>query len=572
MLKQVNLFSVFIVNLKMANKLPGIVYSTNVASLGRHDVNNPIREANAKIAAAEQVATTAANIERIMAASEYTRNIGKAKTDIIDLYDQVTAKELFHVDDIPDYVDFEAFEKGLDDQGNVIDIEREFIPATEVSEEWFRRGAKHISQVIAGNTLTGIARKRLDLEINGSIAPAAYGNLVSHNRATERKERLAELDYALQSNVVAGDRLGAEAVLSRYLASGLITKEDYRVRQLRTSQDLDIEAYSKGIAQASGEWEVDEIEAELNTNRSITTPGDVESDLTYTQRQSIRSSINARRVQFDKERRERHTDTAQQFTGDAIDNILHESMISEAVRNDDLDHPTARALTSMIQDSQSSSSSSIIRSVVIAEHKAVLQRDIYFPAFGIQSTDVVQESKLNITLNETLNGSEKGVLLEYADKLGKSLRNTPEFNMAIRAIRGAVGLPEGQEAYDAIEYAFLTPTAVLSMKANVDFQQALFNYIDEFGAEANVMEFVERNKSTYDYQTKPDEVDRRWTQLSNSPYSAYMPPSPTSANPDMVIKAAYDDFRAGKRTDEELFDIWNILFGTAVNIPFLKGL
>lgn len=560
-------------------KLPEIRYSTNVASLGRHDVTLPGKVANAKIAAANELATTVQNIEKIVAVSEYTKNIGKAKTEIVDLYDQVTAKELFHIDDIPDYVDFKAFETGLDDQGNVVEVEREFIPAIEISEEWFKRGAKNISEAITSNTITGIARKRLDLEINGSISPAAYGNLVAHNRATERKEKLAELDYALQDSIVAGDRFGAERVLTRYLASGLITKEDYRVRQLQTSQNLDIEAYTKGIAQAEGVWAVDEMEDQLNLNLSITTLDDqgrvveVESDLTYAQRQSIRTSINARRTQFDKERNERHTETAQQFTGMAIDGVLHESMISKAVRDDDLDDPTARALSNMIQASHTSASASIVRAEVVAAHKAILQREIYFPVFGVQSSDMVQESKRNIIQNNILNGAEKDLLLTYTDKLEGALRTTPEFATAIKSIRAAVGLPEGEEAYDAMTMAFLTPTAILSMKANADFQQALFNYIDEFGAEANVSEFVERNKKVYDYQTNPDELDRRWTQISNSPYAGYIVQGMLgSRNPDVVMKAAYNDWKSGIRTEEELFDIWNIMYGDAVSLPFLKGL
>jgi len=552
-------------------KLPGISYSTNVASLGRHDVHAPGRVATARAAAADQVVTSFQSIEKVLAVSEYTKNIGKAKTDIVDLYDQVTAKELFHVDDIPDYVDFEAFETGLDEQGNVIDIEREFIPAIEINEEWFKRGAKNISEAITSNLITGIARKRLDLEINGSISPAAYGNLVAHNRAVERKEKLAELDYALQAHIIAGDRIGAELVLTRYLASGLITKEDYRIRQLTTSQDLDIEAYSKNIAQAEGTWAIDEIEDELNLNRSITTPGEVESDLTFAQRRSIRTSISARRTQFDKERNERHTETAQQFTGMAIDGVLHESMISEAVRNDNLDDPTARALTNMIQDSLTSASASIVRSGIVAAHKAILQRDIYFPVFGVQSSDMVQESKSNIIRNDVLNGAEKDLLLTYTDKLERALRTTPEFATAVKSIRAAVGLPEGEDAYDTLSMAIMTPTTKLAMKANADFQQALFNYIDEFGAEANVTEFVERNKKVYDYITNPDELDRKWTQLANSPYAAYTPPGPIR-NPDYVMKSAYDDWKVGKRSEEDLFDIWNIMYGDAVDLPFLKGL
>jgi hypothetical protein len=301
--------------LEMA-KLPGTGAITNVASLGRHDVSGPAKKVSAKIMAAGQITEGFHDVEKIMAASEYTKNIGDAKTSITDLFDTVVSKNMFTLDEIPDYVDINRFEKGLDDEGNIIDIEREFIPAYEVSEKWFKAGAKNISQTVSGNTQTGIARDRLRLEINGSIVPAAYANLVSHNRKIMREDKLAEMDYAVQANIVAGDRVGMETTLTRFLASGLISKEDYRVRQLQASQDLDIEEYSKSIAMSESAWELDDIESDLDNNKSVTTPGNVESDMTYAQRQSLRVAISAQRTAAEKVRRERHSDTAQAMTGD----------------------------------------------------------------------------------------------------------------------------------------------------------------------------------------------------------------------------------------------------------------
>ena len=73
-------------------QLPTIRYSTNVQSLGRHDIGAPGRTAAARIGAAQSIFEDVKAVERSFAAAEYTKQMSHARNSISELYDAVVSK------------------------------------------------------------------------------------------------------------------------------------------------------------------------------------------------------------------------------------------------------------------------------------------------------------------------------------------------------------------------------------------------------------------------------------------------------------------------------------------------
>ena len=96
-------------------------------------------------------------------------------------------------------------------------------------------------------------------------------------------------------------------------------------------------------------------------------------------------------------------------------------------------------------------------------------------------------------------------------------------------------------------------------------------YIDEFGAEAKVLEWVDKNKDRFDYISNPEIRDRTKFIMETSKYKGYVTNSPVF-DVNITMHRAYEDFLIGNRTEEEMFDIYNILYGEAVDIQLLEAL
>ena len=546
--------------------LPQIKYTSGVQSLGREDISAPGRKARARAQAASEVVAGLEEFERTVAATEYTKQMSSARNSIADLYDTVTSKESYTSSEIPEYISgIERYEEVPDADGQMIVRER-IIPASEIRAKWFEQGLQNITNASVKGSKTIIARKRISQELRTSIGPAAYNQLLTYNRAAMKKENLAIMDASIQEAVINGDRLGMEETLFRFLASGEISKADYETRKLKASQDLDIEAYTSGIFESEDLSDLEEVESQIDVNLSLTKPGEEPSDMTPAQRRSLRASITNQRSALERVRKETYTENEQEGTALALSGELTDAWLIDMAINDGLEGSAIRALDNMRDQG---SSGSVVRSAVVADQKRAIQRALYFPEFGQQVSNLTQEVKNGLIRNEHLNGAEIDQLMAYANTVEKQIRDNPEYKTALVTMRGAVGLPEDELAYENLQFS-MDPNAVLARKAYADFQKSLFNYIDEFGVEANVLEFVERNKERFDYLANPEMRDNVKHKVEQSRFKGYaLGPLFDS---DVIMKNAYVDHLQGKRTDEDMFDLWNILYGDAVDMAFFEGL
>lgn len=543
-------------------KLPEIKYSIGVQSLGREDIHAPGRLAAAKINSARQIADAAMSFERTVAASEYTKIMGETRTSISDLYDTIVSKEAFTSSEVPEYVSgIERYETVVGSDGQEIIRER-VIPASEVRMKWFEQGLKNITNSAVKSSQAPTARTRIRDDLRANINPAAYNQMLTYNRAAFKEEQLAILDSTLQQAVVDGDRLGAEATLARYLVSGMIGAADFEVRQLDISQKMDIEAYSQQIFNAEDEAVLDDLYSQLGDNQSLTMPG--ESDMTPEQRRYLRQSIDRQEAVFDEERKERHERNDQEGMSMFFEGSLSHGWLNDMAINDGLSPGSLRSLKGLLDTGGRGQS---IRDHVMSPFRRQIQRRMYTPEFGEQMSEVVRDVRTGLRGSNVLNPEEQRSLIEYSQNIENQLRATPEIKAAVTMIRAVVGLPEDPDAFMGMPYS---QEAIRAREMNAEFQLDLYNYIDEFGAEAKPIEFVGKNKSRYEKKEDPDTSTLQQKLTSNPKFAAYALGPVYS--PELTISTAYRDFKRGMLNDEDMYELWNLVYGNVIDIDLLENM
>lgn len=536
-----------------------ISFTTNVQSLGREDIGQPGRESDAKVQTIQAAQRFVVEGEKALAAAEYTKNMSEAKNSISELYDTVVSKERFTSSEIPEYVTgFERYREVTDENGQVQVVEN-VINASEVREQWFKQGMQNITNTIVKSSKFPTARYRISDEMRRVLGPAAYQNLLKYNREASRKERLAELDMSVQEGIVNGDRFGVEATLSRFLEVGDISLADYKVRQLAASQNLDIEAYSKGIATVEGEGQLDALEDQLSQNMSQTMPG--QSDMTAAQRNTLRASVNSQRAAFKAEKAALYEDTEQEGLALYTEGRLTPSWIRAQMRNDTMQRPAGQALIGLLEGGASAKA---IDPFKVSSWQSEVQSRIMFTELGIQTSDEAAAMKRELQ-DSDLSGAERVQVYDYIVKLENQIRDNPEYKQALFSIRLSTGMPESED-FRRVEMLKSMGEYGNILKITEEFSNALFQYIDEFGAEAKPFEFVQKNKDKYNLE---DISKKKQTRFEEA-YPELVSPGPTgTSDPKVILHKLYQQYTESgsnnldlEKTIAEVYTFW---YGTPLD-------
>ena len=553
-------------------KLPEIRYSTNVQSLGREDISAPGRLAAARVGAARSILEGVKEVERTFAAAEYTKQMSQARNSINELYDTVVSKEAFTSSEIPEFVTgIERHETVTLPDGTEIVRER-IIPASEVREQWFKQGMQNITNSAVKGTKTPTARTRISNEMKTQIGPAAYNQLLTYNRAAIKKEHLAIMDSAIQDAVINGDRLGpegVEAVLARNYAAGLISADDYESRRLAASQDLDIEAYSQEITDAEDTGDLETVWDRMNSGISPTKEG-LPSDMTPEQRRALRAHINSQRSGFERQEKEEILETERNGTVLLNNGELTTKWINDQLIAGNIERPAAMALMNSMN---TSASGSVKRDTVIAAYSEQILNDLTAPIFGTQISDLTSEWKKRLNNDQFLNGLEKIDLQAFLIRYENNVANNPQYKQATKYISNITGVPENSD-FPVIIFEKLH-TVKLQKEISNGLLTGLVNYMDEFGADAEPLDWVVKNKDNYlvldpEHPEKIYSIPMRLRR--NFPELGILDDDTMDADAIMAkgFKLYYQPGIALK--EQKIFDLWQMLYDTSVDLSMWEDL
>ena len=536
-----------------------IQFTQPVQSLGREDVNAPGRVAMARANAATKIAVGLEDLEKTVAAHQYTENMSTARNSINELYDTVVSKEVFSSSEVPDFVTgFERYEEIVGRNGEILVQERQIL-GSEIREKWFKQGLQNIANVAVQSSTAPTARKRISTELRTAIGPAAYNQLLTYNRVAAKKERMATLDATIQTAVVNGDRLGVEAALSRYWASGDITRDDYEARKLDASQNLDIEAYSQDIMQAQDIGQLETIYDSISLNKSLTMPG--ESDLTAAQRNTLRASASTARSKLVTERKEMQSENEREGLALYTEGQLTLGWIRGHMRNETMERAAGQSLLGLLEGGRAATDLDPLK---VSSWQAEAQSRLMFTDFGTQTSDVATAMKRELQTSD-LSGIERQKVYDYIDKVSNNITNNPEYKQALSSIRAFTGMPEDANM-QVITAMIASGTYGDIASLNAEFSNALFQYIDEFGAEAKPFEFVQKNKSNYEVEDRKKAKQLRFEEA----FPELVSPAPTPTNPKVILHNLYELYIDGGSSDSELeqtiAEVYTFWYGTALDI------
>ena len=116
-------------------RLPVIQYG-ETQSFGRRDPMDPVRIASAEARALANASDTMAGISQTLSRRqndiEYRRNTTKFMTEHMNWVEKNAGKEYYTAEELPADLPFARTEKVVDEQGNLVEVPREQIPAYEV--------------------------------------------------------------------------------------------------------------------------------------------------------------------------------------------------------------------------------------------------------------------------------------------------------------------------------------------------------------------------------------------------------------------------------------------------------
>ena len=392
--------------------------------------------------------------------------------------------------------------------------------------------------------------------------------MLAYNRAAVKKENLAILDSSVQSSVINGDRVGMEETLFRFLASGDISKADYENRKLAASQDMDIEAYSQQITRAEDTGDLDDIWDNVGLGMSPTKLDGSPSDTTSEQRRSMRAHINSQRSRLEAQEHEDIMATEREGGALLAEGRMGANWVRDHLRDGSIERPAAMALLSAARDT-TSATSSVVRSGAISAYQDSYIQALMSPQFGEQVSDIARTIKKELNANTHLNGAEKAKLYDYVVKFENSIDNNPQFVQAKKYISSSTNVPENIDAYTGMQQAALGITK-LQKAAHNDFLTGLVLYMDEFGSEADPMEWVARNEGRYNrVGDEPDKAVTLNARLTREFPELTVPDGKlTEQNRDSIMfDAATKYYQPGNRASQEkMFDIWSMLYDTALDL------
>lgn len=259
-------------------KLPGIRYDRPVQSLGRSDVYGPIRVANAWADASRRVSGA---IEEINRAKNET-DLAAAKSRILRkmgrLNGEITSKKSFHVDELNDLgVDFKSETQVLDDNGNLVTVDREYIPAHEVMDQIYEVSSKNILESEYENIPDKTAQNELGL-FHSRIYSQGVEQVISARNIGLVEEMSAKVDQQFTDAVNAGDLIGATNIAESALKTGLWDATHYQRNVTELPSKVRSNQYVVATSSSSSIPQLERIKAEALFDDSLT-PSDRASAL-----------------------------------------------------------------------------------------------------------------------------------------------------------------------------------------------------------------------------------------------------------------------------------------------------
>lgn len=209
-------------------KLPGIKYTKPVQSLGRHDINGPIRVANAWSNAADKWGSVITAIDTAEKETDLMAAQARINKQMGRLEGELSSKKSYSIEELDEMnVSYNSATKIVDPAtGELMEVEREYIPSHEVSEQIYANSADNI--------LASETDRFKDIKYQNKLKvhhSRLYANGVNKVIVNKNKDRISEVsaktDLHYEEAVNSGDAVGAGNIAEAALKTGIWTPDHF---------------------------------------------------------------------------------------------------------------------------------------------------------------------------------------------------------------------------------------------------------------------------------------------------------------------------------------------------------
>lgn len=488
-------------------KLPGI----RVGGVGAmHGRNLPRPNYQALGQAIGGVVTSVASLVKDRADTELSEATGTAAQELSLLRAKLETARAVQTGEIPDDIPHEVNFTVTDSSGNVREVGKPFVYAHEIADEWWAVKSQEIVSAHAAQIKDPAQRAKFVEEMmtryvapgSQAIAKASILKARAHNQATAQ----AAVEQVLASDAPTEEREEqAKQIIERQVAQG--ADPVWASQQIQSiGPRVDQIDVQNQLMKASSADQVNQVIEDMWTNGNRMTP-----ETMRTVNAQGDKMING----FEQQRAEKHRTNGAELTSQFFENTLTVQDVNVALEDDDITRETAMILYNALNTGGSSGASNeftlsrwrneIIKLPYTGNKNTVsgkaeyLKLAIQMEAMGLTPTGQPTGRPPGIS------GTDAAKLIKDIDTKVKSTLEAQGYDDAWQMIKAHTGI---QETLTGLLYGDQP-----NVEAATAFKQALMQYMDQFGVDADPIAFFNENKSSFKSDNFEDPVNQEFIEF-----------------------------------------------------------
>lgn len=466
--------------------------------------NQPVGAYYAKGAALAQLGETASRAiteaNNIYGEAQYTKNKAAAVGNLTSLKERLLTQAATPVEDIPDGIKYDPVVPTVSANGTTSKEDRPSVLTHLIAPQWWDKQARDIIEQGADQMWTpGLKRKFRDEMYLQYFAPA-QGEMIKHFYDKQKEYGGAVAEVAIKEFIEHGDQKSAQEVLDKGSKNGTIDPTKIPQFQEYINDQGTMRTFLGRVYQAQDIASTDQLERELGT-----LPIGVEK------MSALAMQLSKQRADINATLAEKHDTNYEGLVAMAIGGQLTTPQIQLALVHNEINGGQGDTLHNIIKVRQSESNTQHDKKVL-----GSLQRDALQVFQGTSTDDTIDDKVKNIT-NQVLTNTNlpDEVILPFINNLtqmSKMYKESGKYKQALTLVKGWTRVMEGTEGIVAQTLAPEAPT-----RAYFSFKQALDDYVNTAGPNADPVQFYNLNREHYIPGTKGDKNARAsWLEGINT--------------------------------------------------------
>lgn len=486
-------------------KLPGI----QVGGVGRyHGERLPRPNYQALGSAISGAIQAAAGIMKDKSDTDLSEATGTAAQELSLLRAKLETARAVPTGEIPDEIPHEVNFTVADSNGNVREVGKPFVYAHEVADEWWAVKSQEIVNAHAARITNKEQRAKFIEEMmtryvapgSQAIAKASILKARAHNQATAQDA----IEQVLASDAPTEDREEqARDIIERQVAQG--------ADPIWASQQL--QAIGPRVDQIDVQNELMKAGTADEVNQVIEDMWTGDNRMTAETMRSINAQADKKINEIEQRRAEMHKRNGAELTSQFFENTLTVEQVNGALEGDKITREVAMILYNALNSGAGSSKAS--NEFILSKWRNEI---IKLPYTGNKSTVsgkaeylklAIQMEAMGLTPTGQPTGRPPGISGTDAAKLVKEIDGKVKATVEAQGYSDAWGMIK---SYTGVQDSLTG--ALVGNQPNIEaataFKQALMQYMDQFGIDADPIQFFNANKSSFAPANYEDPVNQEF--------------------------------------------------------------